>query len=240
MTPTPCSHPSLFASSISARAMLGSVVVVGLVLAVASGVYVARHFAINSDINTLLSSDLGWRKHELAFEQAFRRFERIFVVVEAPTPELTSEATAALTQELAKNKDRFRAVTQLGGGEFFATQRAAVPAAGGSQAQSCAAGAGGAAHPRSRDRSELARARQPGSRTACSASSPIASSSMTSRASSTMASDTLEKVIKGEPASFSWRVLVAGPPGAAKRAARLHRGAPGARLQRAGGRPRRH
>ena len=84
------------------------VVVVGLVLAVVSGVYVARHFAINSDINTLLSSDLDWRKHELAFEQAFRRFERIFVVVEAPTPELATEATAALTQELAKHKDRFR------------------------------------------------------------------------------------------------------------------------------------
>ena len=86
----------------------------------ASGVYVARHFAINSDISTLLSSDLGWRKRELAFEQAFRRFQRIFVVVEAPTPELTGEATAALTQALAKNKDHFRAVTQPGGGEFFA------------------------------------------------------------------------------------------------------------------------
>ena len=51
------------------------VVTVGLVLALASGVYVARHFAINSDIATLLSSDLGWRKRELAFEQAFSRFQ---------------------------------------------------------------------------------------------------------------------------------------------------------------------
>ena len=96
------------------------VIVVGLVLAVASGVFGARHFAINSDINALLSSDLGWRKRELAFEQAFSRFERIIVVVEAPTPELASAATAALTQALAKHKDRFRAVTQPGGGEFFA------------------------------------------------------------------------------------------------------------------------
>ena len=31
------------------------VVVAGLLLAVASGFYAARHFAINSDINTLLS-----------------------------------------------------------------------------------------------------------------------------------------------------------------------------------------
>ena len=96
------------------------VVVVGLVLAAVSGVYVARHFAINSDISTLLSPNLGWRQRELAFEQAFHRFQRIFVVVEAPTPELASEATAALTQELAKDKQHFQSVTQLGGGEFFA------------------------------------------------------------------------------------------------------------------------
>jgi len=92
------------------------VVAVGLLLALASGVYVARHFAIDSDINTLLSPDLGWRKRELAFEQAFRRFERIVVVVQAPTPELTGEATAALAH--AQKKNRFRAVTQSGGGEF--------------------------------------------------------------------------------------------------------------------------
>ena len=72
------------------------VVAVGLLLALASGFYVARHFAINSDINTLLSPDLGWRKRALAFEQAFRCFELIVVVVQAPTPELTGEATAAL------------------------------------------------------------------------------------------------------------------------------------------------
>ena len=50
------------------------VVAAGLLLALRSGVYVARHFAINSDISTLLSSDLGWRKRELAFEQAFQPF----------------------------------------------------------------------------------------------------------------------------------------------------------------------
>ena len=88
------------------------VVVVGLVMAAASGVYAARHFAINSDISDLLSTDIGWRKRELAFEQAFSRFERIFVVVEAPTPELASEATAALDaracQEQASASNRWR------------------------------------------------------------------------------------------------------------------------------------
>src|SRR5574337_2077346 len=97
------------------------VVVAGIVLAAASGVYTARHFAINADISTLLSNDIGWRQHELAFERAFHRFKRIFVVVEAPTPELASEATAALTRELVRDKQRFQSVSQLGANnEFFA------------------------------------------------------------------------------------------------------------------------
>src|SRR5262245_61211968 len=95
------------------------VTVLGLALAVLSGVYAARNFAINSDINTLLSAELDWRKREIAFEKAFGRFELIVVVVEAPTPELTSAATNALTQVLAQNKERFRRVTRPGGGDFF-------------------------------------------------------------------------------------------------------------------------
>ena len=62
-------------------------------VAIACSVYAARHFAINSDINALLSPDLEWRKREQAFEKAFGRFERIAVVVDAPTPELTGAAT---------------------------------------------------------------------------------------------------------------------------------------------------
>src|SRR5476651_2340821 len=96
------------------------VVVFGIVLAVASGIYTARHFAINSDINTLLSPDLDWRKRELALEQAFRRFELIVVVVQAPTPELTGAATTALAQALEQKKDKFRGVSLPGGGDFFA------------------------------------------------------------------------------------------------------------------------
>ena len=95
------------------------VIVAGLVLAVVSGAYAARNFAITSDINALLSPNLEWRKRERSFEQAFGRFELIVAVVTAPTPELTSKATSALADKLSANKDRFRAVTQVGGGDFF-------------------------------------------------------------------------------------------------------------------------
>jgi hopanoid biosynthesis associated RND transporter like protein HpnN len=96
------------------------VIVLGLVAAIASGVYSAHHFAINSNINALLSPELPWRKREQVFEKAFGQFDRIIVVVHAPTPELTGAATEDLTQALAKRTDRFHAVTQPAGGEFFA------------------------------------------------------------------------------------------------------------------------
>lgn len=97
-----------------------AVIAAGILVSIVSGLYSAKNFAINSDINTLLSADLPWRKREIAFEKAFSRFESIIVVVNAPTQELAGLATTELTAALEKNKDRLKTVTQLGGGEFFA------------------------------------------------------------------------------------------------------------------------
>jgi hopanoid biosynthesis associated RND transporter like protein HpnN len=97
-----------------------AVIAVAALLAIVSGIYAARHFAINTDINTLISQDLPWRQRELAFEKAFPQHLRsILVVVDAPTPELATEATAKLVERLAPNKDLFTTVVQPGGGEFF-------------------------------------------------------------------------------------------------------------------------
>src|SRR5919112_4340812 len=88
--------------------------------ALVSGVYAVRHFAINTDINTLISAELPWRQRELAFEKAFPQHLRsILIVVEAPTPELTSQATTALADRLTANKTDFKSIAQPGGGEFF-------------------------------------------------------------------------------------------------------------------------
>jgi hopanoid biosynthesis associated RND transporter like protein HpnN len=85
-----------------------------------SGVYAVRHFAINTDINTLISDKLPWRQRELAFEKAFPQHSHsILIVVEAPTPELTAQATTALADRLAANKTDFKSIAQPGGGEFF-------------------------------------------------------------------------------------------------------------------------
>ncbi len=95
------------------------VVLVSLVLAIGAGFYTARNFSINTDINTLISPDLDWRKRDNQFEQAFDRERLILAVVEAPTPELASSAAKALADKLAGDKTNFEAVTPLGSGEFF-------------------------------------------------------------------------------------------------------------------------
>jgi hopanoid biosynthesis associated RND transporter like protein HpnN len=93
--------------------------VIALILAVAAGFYTARHFAINTDINTLISLKLDWRQRDNQFEQAFDREKTILAVVEAPTPELTSAASAALAQRLTGDIKHFESVQPLGAGEFF-------------------------------------------------------------------------------------------------------------------------
>jgi hopanoid biosynthesis associated RND transporter like protein HpnN len=94
-------------------------VLFALALAVASGVYTARKFAINTDINTLISPDLDWRKRDNQFGAAFDRERTILAVIETPTPELASTASAALAQKLAGDSKNFESIQPLGSGEFF-------------------------------------------------------------------------------------------------------------------------
>src|SRR5476651_825572 len=186
------------------------VVVGAIFLAMASGYYAVHHFAINSDINTLLSPDLGWRKRELALEQAFRRYEMIVVVVQAPTPELTGEATKALAQALEKNKDRFRGVTLAGGGDFFARNGLMFQAPDELKSNMASMVK---AEPLVRDlNTDLSlRGLVAGIEDALLGLKSGAKLDDFSRAFN-MGSDTLEKVIAGQPSSFSWRVLAKGKP----------------------------
>ena len=94
-------------------------VLIALALAVGAGFYTARHFEINTDINTLISDKLDWRQRDVQFDTAFDRDRTILAVVEAPTPELTTSASAALYQKLAGDKQHFESIQPLGSGEFF-------------------------------------------------------------------------------------------------------------------------
>jgi uncharacterized protein len=86
---------------------------------VAASYYAARNFAINTDINTLISPNLDWRQRDIQFEEAFDRERLILAVVEAPTPELTGLAAKALADKLTGDTKHFESVTPLGSGEFF-------------------------------------------------------------------------------------------------------------------------
>src|SRR5689334_18533413 len=92
------------------RHALAGVIVAGLVSA-AGGIYAARRFAIDTDINALISSKLPWRQRELAYEAAFPQTNQsILAVLDAPTPELAGAAERALTRELAEETDAFESV----------------------------------------------------------------------------------------------------------------------------------
>src|SRR6266576_1430216 len=95
------------------------ILLVGLILAIGAGFYTAHHFAINTDINTLISQKLDWRQRDNQFEHAFDRDRTILAVVDAPTPELTNVAAKALEAKLSGDTKDFVSIRPLGSGEFF-------------------------------------------------------------------------------------------------------------------------
>ena len=91
-----------------------------LLVALASSGYLARHFAITSDINKLMSSSLPWRQQEVMLDLAFpQRIDRIVAVVDATTPEAADDAADALVHELSSRTDVIRTISRIDGGEFF-------------------------------------------------------------------------------------------------------------------------
>ena len=95
-------------------------ILVFALLTLASAVYTARNFAINTDISNLISPHIDWRQREIALEKAFpARVHTILAVVDAPTPELASLAADRLTARLKDNPGLFPEVRRPDGGEFF-------------------------------------------------------------------------------------------------------------------------
>jgi hopanoid biosynthesis associated RND transporter like protein HpnN len=96
-----------------------SVIIVAAVLSLASLVYVAHNFAITTDIAALISNDAPWRQRQIEYNRAFP-MHSIVAVVDAPAPELAARAADQLTAALAQRGGAIRAVREPGGGEFFA------------------------------------------------------------------------------------------------------------------------
>ena len=95
------------------------VVALAMVLLVVSGIYGATHFAINTNTDRLISSDVPWRQREIAFDALFPwRVGLTAVVVDADTAEGAEQAGAALAERLAK-MPLIRLVRRPGAGPFF-------------------------------------------------------------------------------------------------------------------------
>jgi hopanoid biosynthesis associated RND transporter like protein HpnN len=183
-----------------------------ILIAVAAGYYSAEHFAINTDINTLISEKLPWRQRELKFEKSIpERHDNILVVVDAPTPELAALARSALADKLSGNKKLFPSVTQLGGTPFFAQNgmlfRSKEEVAGFTKQLATAAPLVRVpvVDPSLRGLSQMIALVLAGVRehelTLDDVKRPF-----------TMAAATLENVLAGRPANFSWHELISGTP----------------------------
>ena len=78
------------------------VIGIAAVLGLATAIYAAGHFAIDADVNKLISKELPWRQREVAFEKSFPpKEETMLAVIDAPTSELVTQATTALIEKLA-------------------------------------------------------------------------------------------------------------------------------------------
>jgi uncharacterized protein len=179
-------------------------------LVTGSAYYIARHFAINTNVSNLISPQLPWRRRELAYESEFpQQANSILVVVSAPTPELVGAATEKLAGALSQDHSLFRSVQEEGSGKFFARNDLLYESTGqlASEMQ------------RLRDAAPLVKvmAADPSLRGLAHALSftiggmradPHSLASAASRLN--MVADALDAIEHGRPATFSWRTLVTG------------------------------
>src|SRR5260370_13662261 len=91
-----------------------------MIMGLGSATYAMRHFAINTDVSKLISTDRPWRQRELEYEDAFpENRELILAVVHAPTPELPRGARDKLLEDLSQRADIFRSVHAPDGRTIF-------------------------------------------------------------------------------------------------------------------------
>jgi uncharacterized protein len=187
------------------------VVASALVLA-GSTVYVARNFAVDTNVSNLLSSGLSWYQRELTYEAAFpQQVTSILAVVSAPTPEFAGAATAALVERLAPQTSHFHSVTAAQGGAFFARNGLLyLPPNELAERMSRLSQAVPLIRTLASDQS-LRGLAQALSMSLQGVAAGRVSLNTIARPLNTIA-DTLDNVLAGRKAAFSWQVLVNGAP----------------------------
>jgi hopanoid biosynthesis associated RND transporter like protein HpnN len=91
-----------------------------LALTLAAGVLAAFRLSIDTDIENMLPSDVGWRQDEFALDKAFPQNNSLLVVViDGKTPDLAESAAEALAERMRTEPQFFDYVRQPDGGPFF-------------------------------------------------------------------------------------------------------------------------
>jgi len=188
------------------------VIAFALVLAILTSLYAATHFKIKTDVDALISPDLPWAQRAQAYAKAFPA-RPIQAVVDAPTSELADQAAAKLEAALNAHSDQFAVATEVGSGPFFARNGMLFLSLGEVERMAEAF-----------DRADPlvgTLAADPSLRGVLDALAlaleGVARGELKLDALSTpmtSAADTLQAVIDGRPASFSWQALAAGKPAA--------------------------
>jgi hypothetical protein len=96
------------------------VAVVAIVLGIAAAFYAMHNFAMTTNSEQLISSQVPWRVRQAEFDREYpQRNNLILVVVNGATPERAEDGASRLAAALAPNKRLFDSVRRLDGGTFF-------------------------------------------------------------------------------------------------------------------------
>jgi hypothetical protein len=186
-----------------------TVIIAGALLMVVTAVFTVARFSINTDVESLISN-LPWHERQVQVTKAFPQ-RAISAVVKAPTTENAELATNELAQALAKNTKLFPMVGQPESGDFF--ERNGLLFASPSEVKQSMEGLANA-------RPLLSQvAGDPSLRGVMKALSFAASGVQAGKIKLdqlawplSLADRTLNDVLSGKPASFSWKELLQGHP----------------------------
>jgi uncharacterized protein len=99
-----------------------AVLLATLVITAAALLYTLGHLSIDTSTTEMISPEVPFRQHDIAFTRAFPEFgDTIVAVIDGHTPEQAERAAGALATALERDRDHFTAIDFPGGGPFFAT-----------------------------------------------------------------------------------------------------------------------
>ncbi len=182
----------------------------GMIVMFGSAGYDLKRFAINADVQGLISDTLPWHQRQLELATAFPQ-SGMSVVVKAATAEHAEQATDALAQNLARNTALFPSVGQPDSGAFF--ERNGLLFGSAAEVKQSAEGLARA------EPLIAALSSDPSLRGAMKALSLAARGVEADQISLdpialplSLADHTLSQVLDGKPAAFSWQELLQGHP----------------------------